>query len=154
MPGPERSPNLHDPDWDMERDEPPFVWRRARLARQAGASKLGASLFEVPSGAATFQLHVHHANEELVFVLSGRVTLSDGQAERELGPGAVVACPAGAGGAHRLDNRGEEPARILIVSTMLAPDVTELREDGQVWVRDYAPGSDPPAAALDRKLPG
>ena len=33
-------------------------------------------------------------------------------------------------------------------------DVTELREDGQVWVRDYPPGSDPPAGALDRKLAG
>jgi uncharacterized cupin superfamily protein len=138
----------------MERDEPPFRWRRARLGRQAGARALGASVFEVPPGAATFQLHVHHANEELIFVLSGRVTLSDGESERELGPGAVVACPAGDDGAHRLDNRGDEPARILIVSTMLAPDITELREDGQVWVRDYAPGSDPPPGALDRKLPG
>jgi uncharacterized cupin superfamily protein len=137
----------------MERDEPPFVWRRARLARQAGASKLGASLFEVPPGAATFQLHVHHANEELIFVLTGRVTLSDGESERELSSGAVVACPAGRAGAHRLDNRGDDPARILIVSTMLAPDVTELHEDGQIWVRDDPPGSDPPPGALDSKLP-
>jgi uncharacterized cupin superfamily protein len=154
MAGSDRTANLHDPEWDMKRDEPPFQWRRARLGRQAGARALGASVFEVPAGAATFQLHVHHANEELIFVLSGRVTMSDGESERELAPGAVFACPAGAGGAHRLDNRGQEPARILIVSTMVAPDVTELREDGQVWVRDYPPGSDPPAGALDRKLAG
>ncbi|MGH2762718.1 MAG: cupin domain-containing protein [Thermoleophilaceae bacterium] len=143
-------PNLFDPDWDAERDEPPFRWRRARIGRQARARELGASLFELPPGAATFPLHAHHANEEMVLVLAGRPTLTDGAGEmRELEPGEVVACPAGRDGAHRLDNRGAEPALVLIVSTMKAPEVNEMLEDGTFWVRDYAPGLTPEDPGLD-----
>ena len=146
-------PNLFEPDWDAERDDPPFRWRRARLGRQAGARDLGASLFELPPGAATFPLHAHFANEELLVVMAGRPTLTglDGTT-RELGPGDVVACPAGREGAHRLDNESTEPARVLIVSTMRAPEINEMLEDGSFWVRDYAPGLTPDPPTLD--VPG
>lgn len=143
-------PNVFEPDFDAERDEPPFRWRRAQLGREAGARELGASLFEVPPGAATFPLHAHYANEELMIVLSGRPTLTglDG-ASRELAPGEVVACPAGREGAHRLDNHTGEPVRVLIVSTMKAPEINEMLEDNSFWVRDYAPGLSPDDPTLD-----
>jgi uncharacterized cupin superfamily protein len=146
-------PNVFEPDWDAGRDEPPFRWRRARLGRQAGARALGASLFELPPGAATFPLHAHYANEEMILVLAGRPTLTslDGET-RELEPGDVVACPAGREGAHRIDNHSEEPARVLLVSTMHAPEINEMLEDGSFWVRDYAPGETPVEPGLD--VPG
>lgn len=142
--------NVFKPEFDAERDEPPFRWRRAKLAKQAGARELGASLFEVPAGAATFPLHAHYANEELLIVLSGRPTLTgrDGDS-RELEPGEVVAFPAGRAGAHRLDNETGEPFRILIVSTMKAPEINEMLEDESFWVRDYAPGRSPDDDSLD-----
>ena len=142
--------NVFEPDFDAERDEPPFRWQRARLGRQAGARELGASLFEVPAGAATFPLHAHYANEELLIVLSGQPTLTgfDG-ASRLLEAGEVVACPAGRAGAHRLDNQTDEPVRILIVSTMKAPEINEMLEDNSFWVRDYAPGRTPDDPGLD-----
>jgi uncharacterized cupin superfamily protein len=142
--------NVLKPDFDAERDEPPFRWRRAKLAQQAGARELGASLFEVPPGAATFPLHAHFANEELLIVLFGRPTLTgrDGDS-RELEPGEVVAFPAGRAGAHRLDNQTDEPLRILIVSTMKAPEINEMLEDESFWVRDYAPGRSPDDDSLD-----
>jgi uncharacterized cupin superfamily protein len=147
--------NILGPEWDMERDQPPYVWRRARLGRQAGARALGASLFELAPGASTFQLHAHHANEELIVVMAGRPTLVTPEGERDLEPGEVVAAPRGRAGAHRIDNRGEEPIRVLIASTMHAPDVNEFPETGELWVRDYAPGSDPPEEPLDvRFRPG
>jgi uncharacterized cupin superfamily protein len=142
--------NVFEPDWDAERDEPPFRWRRAKLGQQAGGRELGASLFEVPPGAATFPLHAHYANEELVIVLSGRPTLTGADSEsRPLEPGEVVACPAGRAGAHRLDNNTDEPVRILIVSTMKAPEVNEMLEDNSFWVRDYPPGQTPDDPDLD-----
>jgi uncharacterized cupin superfamily protein len=146
-------PNLFEPDWDSERDQPPFQWRRAFLGREAGARNLGASLFELPPGAASFPLHAHYANEEMIIVLAGRPTLSRAEGQpRELAPGEVVACPAGRAGAHRLDNHADEPARVLIVSTMHAPEVNEMFEDGSFWVRDYAPGLSPDEPGLD--VPG
>jgi len=143
-------PNIFEPDWDASRDEPPFRWQRAWIGRQAGARDLGASLYELPPGAASFPLHAHYSNEELIVVLDGRVTLSRADGElRELAAGDVVACPTGREGAHRLDNRGEEPARVLIVSTMRSPEINEMFEDGTFWVRDYAPGSAPADDSLD-----
>ena len=146
------TPNIREPHWDAERDEPPFTWRRARLGRPAGSRQLGASMFELPPGAASFPLHTHYANEELLVVLDGRPTLRTKEEERELAPGDVVAFPAGPDGAHRVDNPSEEPVRILIVSTMLAPEITEFPETGELWMRDYVPGTDPPPGALDVKL--
>jgi len=142
-------PNLFDPEWDAERDAPPFRWRRARLGRQAGSRDLGASLFELPPGAASFPLHIHYANEELLVVLSGRPTLRTPDGERELAEGEVVAFPAGREGGHAVDNESDGPVRYLVVSTMRAPEINEFPEQGTFWVRDYEPGRDAPEGALD-----
>jgi uncharacterized cupin superfamily protein len=142
-------PNVFEPDWDAQQDRPPFTWRRALLGRQAGGEKLGASLFELPPGASSFPLHVHHANEELIVVLAGRPTLRALGSERTLEPGEVVACPAGRRGAHRLDNRSAEPVRVLVVSTMLAPELNEYPDSGKLWARNYAPGSEPGADSVE-----
>jgi uncharacterized cupin superfamily protein len=144
-----RMANVYEPDWDVERDEPPYRWRRSRIGRQAGARQLGASLFEVAPGASTFPLHIHHANEEMLVVVAGRPTLQTLSESRQLAVGEVVACPAGREGAHRLTNDTDEPVRVLVVSTMHAPDINEFPETGEFWVRDYVPGTDPPEGALD-----
>jgi uncharacterized cupin superfamily protein len=136
--------NVFDPDFDAEQDKPPFSWRRSRLGRQAGSESLGASLFELAPGASSFPLHVHHANEELIVVLAGRPTLRTIGSERELAEGEVVACPAGRRGAHRVDNRTDEPVRFMVVSTMNAPEVNEYPDSGKIWVRNYAPGNPAP----------
>jgi uncharacterized cupin superfamily protein len=145
--------NLFDPDWDVSRDEPPFRWRRARLGRQVGSRALGASLFELPPGGATFPLHAHLANEELLMVLAGRPTLRTPDGERQLAEGEVVAFPAGREGAHRLENRSDATVRLVLVSTMLAPEVNLMLEDNTAWVRDYVPGHDTPAGAVDFRMP-
>jgi uncharacterized cupin superfamily protein len=136
--------NVFDPHWDAEQDRPPFTWRRSRIGRQAGAEQLGASLFEVPPGASSFPLHVHYANEEMLIVLAGRPTLRSVDGEpRELEPGEVVAAPIGRRGGHRIDNNSDEPVRLLVVSTMNAPDVVDYPESNKMWARSFAPGSDP-----------
>jgi uncharacterized cupin superfamily protein len=141
--------SIYEPDWDAERDEPPYRWRRSRIGRQTGARQLGASLFELEPGAATFPLHIHYANEELLVVVAGRPTLETLSGSRALSPGEVVSLPAGRSGAHRVRNDSGEIARVLIVSTMHAPDINEFPETGEYWVRDYVPGTDPPDGALD-----
>lgn len=140
--------NAFEPEWDVEQDRAPFRWRRARLGKQAGSERLGASLFDLPPGASTFPLHAHWANEELLVVLAGRPTLRGADSERELAPGEVVACPIGRAGAHRIDNRTDEPVRVLVVSTMVGPDVVEHLDSGKVLARSFAPGDDPPADAV------
>jgi uncharacterized cupin superfamily protein len=134
-------PNLFGADWDQETDRGPWRWRRAVLGRHAGSERLGASLFEVPPGGAMFPYHAHHANEELLFVLEGRPTLRTPTGEREVEPGAVVAFPAGRRGAHRIENRSDAPVRLVMVSTMVAPDINEFPDSGTLWARSFAPGT-------------
>lgn len=134
--------NVFEPRWDAEQDRPPFCWRRARLGSQVGGEKLGASLYELPPGASSWPLHIHHANEELIVVLAGQVTLRTLDAERSLGPGDVVACPSGQRGAHRVDNRSGEAARVLVVSTMIAPELNEYPDSAKLWGLSFAPGGE------------
>ena len=136
--------NVFEPDFDESGERPaPFQARWAPVGRQAGARELGVSLYELRPGQATFPLHLHHGNEELIVVLAGRPTLRTLDDERQLTPGEVVACPRGRAGAHRLDNRADEPARVLIFSTMNSPEVVEYPDSGKVGVRTTRSPDDP-----------
>ncbi len=125
-------PNLHDPDWDVERPEDPFGSRVMRAGHRAGARELGASLYELDPGGAVSPYHHHHGNEELLIVLAGRPAVRTPAGTRRVDPGAVVAFPRGEAGAHRVTNPGPEPARVLIVSTMNLPEVAEYPDTGTV----------------------
>jgi uncharacterized cupin superfamily protein len=121
-------PNILSPEWEAER---PGL-RGVRVGAAAGAEKLGATLYEVDPGGRVSPLHVHHANEELLIVLSGRPSVRTGEDERELEPGEVVAFPSGRRGAHQVLNRSGEPARVLIASTMIYPEVAEYPDSDKI----------------------
>jgi len=124
--------NMFAPEWDVEM---PDLGRRVmRLGGRVGSSELGASLFEIDPGGAVSPMHIHHANAELLFVLSGRPRLDTREGSRELEPGAVVAFPRGLAGAHRIANDGPAAARVIVVSTMNKPEVTELVSTGTLMV--------------------
>ena len=128
--------NVFDPDFEPPDESPaPFTVRWAEIGKQAGTKELGVSLYELRPGEATFPFHLHHGNEEMIVVLSGHPTLRTFDGTRELVPGEVVACPRGRAGAHRLDNHSEEPARVLVFSTMKAPEVVEYPDSGKVLAR-------------------
>src|SRR3954447_2742594 len=149
----ELMPNIHDPEFDVEQDGAPYVWKRARLGRAAGSRGLGASLFALPPGSATFPLHAHLHNEELLVVLSGTPTLRTTDGSRVLASGDVVAFVAGLEGAHELTNASDSEVRLLIVSTMVAPEINVFPDTGELWVRDYIPGTDAPDGAFDVRAP-
>jgi uncharacterized cupin superfamily protein len=132
--------NVFEPEFDAEQDRPGFAWHRARLGRQAGAERLGASLFELPPGEASFPLHYHHANEEMLIVVRGRPTLRTTDGERELAEGEVVAFVVGERGAHQLINRGDEPVRVLLISEMVGPEVIVYPDSGKTAAREQPPG--------------
>jgi uncharacterized cupin superfamily protein len=133
--------NVFEPEFDAEQDRPGFTWTRARLGRQAEGERLGASLFELPPGQASFPLHYHHANEELLIVLRGRPTLRTIAGERELAEGAVVAFVVGEQGAHQLINRTDDPVRLLLISEMVGPDVIVYPDSGKTAAREQPPGA-------------
>lgn len=134
--------NLFDPEFDQEVTQEGFRSRRARLSRQAGFERLGASLFELEPGNAAFPLHYHLGNEEAMIVIAGTPTLRTADGERELAEGEVVAFPVGEGGAHQVVNRSDVPVRILMLSEMIAPDIVVRPESGKISAFGRPPGSD------------
>ena len=137
--------SLFADEWDERRTRPGFAWARRGLRRPLGAELLGASLYELAPGEATFPFHFHWANEELLIVVAGDVALRTSDGERELTAGDVVAFPRGPAGAHQVRNTSDDAARVLIVSTMLQPEIAEYPDSGKVIAAaggPLAPGED------------
>ena len=132
--------NVFEPQFE-EYQRKGFTHRRARVGRQAGAGRLGASLYEIPPGQATFPYHWHSANEEMLIVLAGRPSLRTPAGWRELEPGEVVAFRTGPEGAHQVQNRGDVVARVLIVSEMVAPEVSVYPDSNKIGAATRPPGS-------------
>jgi uncharacterized cupin superfamily protein len=118
--------NAFEPEWQGERGGN----RVARLAAAAGSQRLGASIVELASGTLSSPYHFHHANEELLIVLSGTPELRMPDGLRELQPGEVVSFPCGPEGAHRLRNASSEPCRLLFISETNFPDIVSYPDTG------------------------
>jgi uncharacterized cupin superfamily protein len=148
--------NIYEPAW-VERGEPPLRGRTARIGAPAGCQRLGATLYEIDPEQSGSPFHLHHGNEEMIIVLSGRPTLRTLEGSRTLEPGDVVACPAGRAGAHQLQNQTDTPVRALVVSTMNYPEVAEMLDSDKVLVISHPPGTSerlfgafPRSASVDR----
>ena len=133
--------NVFDDDWDVEESQPGYTWKRMRTGRRLGGEMLGASVYELPPGAGTWPYHLHHGNEELLLVLEGTPTLRTPDGERELSPGEAVIFRRGPSGAHKVWNASDRPARVLIVSTMVEPEIGEYPDSGKFGLfAGVAPG--------------
>jgi uncharacterized cupin superfamily protein len=121
-------PNVFGSDWEFQHAGVGM----ASVTQAGGAELLGATVYELEPGSRWADLHVHYANEELIVVLGGSPTLHTLEGSRELATGDVVVCRRGRAGAHRLENASAEAARVLIVSTMVMPEVVEYPDSGIV----------------------
>ena len=119
-------PNVYTPEWQP--GTPPGI-KGQMVGAAAGATELGATVYELDPGVAVSPYHLHHGNEELLVVLRGRVALRTPDGDRIVEEGGVVAFPRGADGAHRVA-AGDEPARVLLVSTMNFPEIAEHLSTG------------------------
>ena len=102
--------------------------RGKRLPRGAD---LGATVYELDPGNFVVY-HFHHRAEELLVVLRGRPTLRTPDGERVLHEGDVVHFPVGPAGSHAVRNESDGAVRILMVSTLGAPEVVEYPDLGQI----------------------
>ena len=65
-------------------------------------------------------------------MLTGRVDVRTPEGEEELGPMEVVCFPPGPTGAHKVTNRGEETARVLMLSTKPEVSVAVYPDSGKM----------------------
>ena len=69
-------------------------------------------------------------------MIRGTPTLRTAEGEQELAEGDVACFLRGASGAHQIVNRTEEPVRVLMLSTLLSPDLIEYLDSGKIAATD------------------
>lgn len=127
--------NLNGDEWDRTEDRAGWRSKDAWVGHHIGAELLGGSMYELEPGDRLWPYHTHHANEEWVIVLHGRPTLRTPEGEHELREGDVVAFPRGKDGAHQIKNGTDAPIRVLMLSTLIAPDLVEYLDSGKIGAR-------------------
>lgn len=117
-------------------DSRPEGFRRHHL--QIGplldASRIGATLYDLPPGERLGPYHYEHNNEEWLLVIAGRPALRTPHGDFELSAGDVVAFPEGPAGAHGISNPSAEPARVLMLSTKRSPAVAVYPDSDKVAI--------------------
>ena len=96
-----------------ETDPEPYRAGANRFGPAIGASRLGATVYELPPGQALCPYH-YESEEEWLLVLQGQLTLRHPEGEDVLGPGDITAFPVGPAGAHKTTNNGTETVRMLM----------------------------------------
>jgi len=117
-----------------------FAFAETSASERTGDELIGASLYEFAPGNQLWPYHFHVGNEEWAVVVSGTPTLRTPEGERELRAGDVIGFPQREEGAHTFYNRGSEPARIVIFSTLRSgyctyPDSDKVTGGGRVFRR-------------------
>ncbi len=129
--------NIANPSFEYDSDDPAgFRAGMARPGPSLGAKVTGTSVYELPPGQAVCPYHYEHVEEEWLLVLEGRPTLRDPEGTHELEPWDLVFFTTGPEGAHRIQNDGEETARVLMWSPVLHPAATTYPDSDKVglWV--------------------
>jgi uncharacterized cupin superfamily protein len=121
--------NIWTDDWGEQGED--WSGGGGRSKRLPRGERLGETVYELDPGNFVVY-HFHHANEEFLVVLRGRMTLRTPGGDREVQEGESVHFPLGPAGAHAFYNRGNEPVRYLMASSLQQPEVVEYPDLGQI----------------------
>ena len=130
--------HLYGDEWDRVEERPGWRSKDAWVGARLEAEMIGGSLYELEPGDRLWPYHTHHANEEWLVVVRGQPTLRTADGEQELTEGDVVCFKRGNEGYHQVKNLTDVPIRILMLSSMLAPDLVEYPDSGKVGARSVA----------------
>ncbi len=111
-----------------------FRRERVQIGPLVGASRIGATLYEIPPGQRISPYHYEYNNEEWLVVIEGRPTLRTPSGERQLRPGDLVALPEGPAGAHAAWNGTDERVRVVMLSTKRTPAVAVYPDSDKIAV--------------------
>ena len=130
-----RKINIATPEFQFDADDPPdFRAGMFRFGPALDAKQMGASVYELPPGEAVCPYHYEYAEEEWLLVLSGRPSVRHPDGTDELEPWDAVLFETGPGGAHQVRNDSDEPARVLMFSTVMHPAATVYPDSDKIAV--------------------
>ena len=130
-----RRVNIASPEFKYDPDDPEgFRSGMFRFGKDVGASKLGASVYELPPGQAICPYHYEVGEEEWLLVLAGRPTVRHPHGSDQLEPWDAVCFPAGKEGAHAVRNETDEPVRVLMFSDVIHPTATVYPDSDKIAI--------------------
>jgi uncharacterized cupin superfamily protein len=130
-----RRADLSDPSLTWSEDDPDgFRSGGLRIGPCLGATRTGASLYELPPGQSVCPYHYEYGEEEWLLVLEGRATVRTPDETAEVGPLEIVFFPTGPEGAHEIRNDGDSRVRVLMWSNVVLPTATAYPDSGKVGV--------------------
>jgi uncharacterized cupin superfamily protein len=119
---------------------------RIDVGRAVGSKSAAMFLYEIAPGRSSSPYHFEY-EEEWLLVLDGTLVLRTPDGEETLGRGDLVCFPAGPAGAHKLMNRAESAARMMMFSMDRTPAVSVYPDSDKVAVW---PGDDENALIFKR----
>lgn len=100
------------------------------LGDMTGLTGFGFHIIEVEPDCETTEHHVHHHEDECVYVLEGEATAVIGDEEHPIEPGDFIGYRKG-GLAHSIRNTGTTTLRCIVVGERLAHDVGDYPRLGK-----------------------
>jgi uncharacterized cupin superfamily protein len=138
-----RRVNLTDPSFTYDDTDPDgFRGGMFRFGRKLGAQQTGATLYEIPPGQAVCPYHYEYGEEEWLLVIDGRPSVRDPEGTQQLEAHDMVFFPIGPEGAHQVLNETDEPARVLMWSTVVLPTATVYPDSDKIGVWTGHPDDD------------
>lgn len=128
-------------DFVAESREPGDVCGPARthwISDAAGLTQFGALIEVLEPGSLSSLKHWHSAEDELVYVLDGEVTLIEGTTETLLRRGDAATFKAAVAVGHYLENRSAQPTRCFVVGTRATVDTITYPDHDRILYCDSA----------------
>jgi uncharacterized cupin superfamily protein len=147
MTGQMRPANVFDDEYEFDETDPEgFRCAMAQVGKTAGGEELAVKAFVLPPGQSVCPYHYEYV-EEWLLVLDGDVVLSTPEGEQGLVRGDLVSFASGPSGAHKVSNRSEQDARLLMFSSAREPAVAVYPDSDKIGVW---PGNDEDRVMLRR----
>lgn len=110
---------------------------RTHWISEAGElTQFGAFVEVLQPGCRSSLRHWHSAEDEMVYVLDGEITVIEGGSETPMRAGDAATFQAGVAVGHYLENRSASPTRCLVVGTRAPVDRITYPEHDRVCLRD------------------
>lgn len=106
------------------------------ISEAGGLTQFGAFIEVLQPGSRSSLKHWHSAEDEMVYVLEGEITLIEGDAKTILRPGDAATFQAGVPVGHCLENCSATATRCLVVGTRSAVDTITYPDLDRVCYRD------------------
>lgn len=113
------------------------------MSERAGLRRLSVYTARIPPGRESFAYHLHHHEEEWLYVLAGRGVVVIDDVSHEIGPGDFAGFPAG-GPAHLVTNPFDADLVLLVGGERREMELADfphlgkrlLRSGGEIWFLD------------------